>query len=99
MLAIEFNHNYKKLHNQTSAKLLYSEVRYGRNLNENFVEYDTENHFKINEDEQYLVLYFQGDDLIPFTTLRKANDENFYKYQKGEVYIIVIEEKKTIEKS
>lgn len=94
MKEIKFNRNYKKLHNQTFALLLDIRVAKGKHLDKEFIEYDTENEYKIEPEQKYLILYFIGDSKIPFTTLRKFNVENVWKYEKNEHYRIVVEEKK-----
>lgn len=94
MQEIKFNHNYKKLHNQKIALLVHTRIKTGKQLNEEFIKYDTDNKYKINEKQKYLILYFQGDKFIPFTTLRKFNKENIWKYNLMEKYKIVVEEQK-----
>lgn len=92
MNKIRFNRNYKKLHNQSFALLVNIRVKLGKELSEEFIEYDTDNEFKIDKEQKYLVLYFQGDKLIPFTSLRKFNDENIWKYEENQYYKIIVEE-------
>lgn len=100
MKEIRFNHNYKKLHNQTSAGLVYVGIlKSGNNFSKEFkefIDYDTEGQYKIEEDTAYLFLVFVGNDYFPFTTLRKLNKENTEKYvgREGKVFKIVIEEQK-----
>lgn len=96
MQQIKFNHNYKKLHNQKTALLVHTRIKTGKQLNEEFIKYDTDNKYKIDEKQKYLILYFQGNKFIPFTTLRKLNIENVKKYvgREGDFFNVVVEEQK-----
>lgn len=94
MQVIKFNHNYKKLHNQKTARLLSADFFYGKDLHKDFIEYDTDVKYKIDKNKEYLVLWLIGDKLIPFTTLRKFNKENANKYVLGERYKIVVKGEK-----
>lgn len=96
MKEIRFNHNYKKLHNQKTARLLSADFFYGKDLHKDFIEYDTEGQYKIEKDTTYLFLVFVGNNFFPFTTLRKLNKENIYKYVgcEGKIFNIVVEEQK-----
>lgn len=85
METIKFNRNYKKLHGQTSAILVYKDVMFPEQLKKEFIEYDTEGAYEI-VDHSYLVLYFVGNKYIPFSTLRKNNAENRKKYLDCELY-------------
>lgn len=91
---IKFCKNYSKLHNQTMATLVYVRLKMGKDLNKEFIEYDTDNEYQIEENQRYLILYFVGNKLIPFTSLRKLNQDNLLKYVEGEIYNIVVEEQK-----
>jgi hypothetical protein len=92
---INFNHNYKKLHNQTKAVLIQTAILKGKNIQKEFIDYDTDDQYKINKKEDYLYLVFVGDKMIPFTTLRKLNIENIKKYvgYEGDYFDVVVEEK------
>lgn len=79
-MIIKFNINYKKLHNQKEAILIWKDVSYSERLNKEFIDYDTEGSYVLEKDKSYLILYFVGDKGIPFTTLRKNNEENRRKY-------------------
>lgn len=96
MQAIEFNHNYKKLHNQETAILIKTLTIIGRNICKEFIEYDTDNNYKIEPNEKYLLMYFIGEYRIPFTTLRKCNKTNVLKYvgRTNELFKIVVKEQK-----
>lgn len=97
MKEIKFNHNYKKLHNQKKAKLLSFDFYYGKELNKDFIKYDTEGRYQIDKEQEYIKLLFRGDKGIPFTSLRKNNDENRKKYcglTSDTVFKIVVEEQK-----
>lgn len=94
---INFDHNYKKLHNQHIAVLINVAAVDGANMKnkKGFVKYDTDGKYEIDEKEKYLYLVFVGINMIPFTTLRKNNLENVEKYvgAEGDYFKIVIEEK------
>ena len=77
---IHFKKNFKKLHNQNWASVINVITVKGWELTEKFKEYDTENDYQINKDEKYLLIFLMGDEFIPFTTIRKFNDENILKY-------------------
>lgn len=77
---IHFLKNFKKLHNQQWATVLNVIVVKGWELSEKFKEYDTENEWDIKNYEEYLLIFLMGDEFIPFTTIRKYNDENVLKY-------------------
>lgn len=100
MQKIKFNRNYKKLHNQTSAGLVYVGIlRIGNVFSEKFkefIDYDTEGQYKIEEDTTYLFLVFVGNNYFPFITLRKMNEENIMQYvgMEGKIFEIVVEEQK-----
>lgn len=94
MNEIKFNKNYAKLHNQTLGKLIDVEVVSGRDLDDRFIAYDTENSYQLDLTKEYLVLYFSGLKRIPFTTIRKNNIENQMKYfpNTNKWFKIIIEE-------
>lgn len=89
MKEIIFKKNFKKLHNQEFALLLCIRVKFGKELCKEFIEYDTDNEYEIDKEQKYMILYFYGNKLIPFTSLRKFNNENVYKYQINEHYKII----------
>ena len=95
MEKIKFNRNYKKLHEQTEAKLVYFEIHYGKTLNEEYVKYDTDGKYTFVYNHKYIVLYFVGNKGIPFSSLRKLNKENKKKYfdKVGEKFKIIVEAK------
>lgn len=98
---IEFNNKYPKLHNQKRARLLAVITGFtGELLQSKFPDlmlYDTQRDdgrfFNINPDEKYILLMFCGEKGILFTTFRKDNDENFFKYNAliGQIFKIKIE--------
>lgn len=101
-LEIVFDSNYKKLHNQRTARLLglFSGIE-KRNFEEQmpyFYKYDCErpdgSFYELDPRQGYLLLFFEGERGILFTTLRKDNDENFWFYNAniGEVFKIIIKE-------
>lgn len=87
---IHFIKNFKKLHNQEWANILNVIVVKGWELTDKFKKYDTEEpekdqyetdeKFVIDEEQKYLLIFLMGDKFIPFTTIRKFNDENILKY-------------------
>ena len=89
---INFNRNYTKLHGQTMARLIDIGIRTGKRLCKEFIEYDTDGKFEIDEEQSYMILYFVGDKQIPFSSIRKENYENLEKYNEGEFYRIVVDE-------
>ncbi len=102
MKEIKFSRNYKKLYNQKKAVLIERFIVYPEELSKEFLDFDTDGgKYKLNMKQCYLVLYFIGDKKIPFTTLRKYNEENTSKYfnSVGEIFKIVVEKEKTKEKT
>ena len=105
---IHFRKNFKKLHNQQWASILNVIVVKGWELNDKFKKYDTEEtekdqyetneNFVIDEQQKYLLIFLMGDEFIPFTTVRKFNDENILKYCSPDetmgYFKIVIDEEK-----
>lgn len=76
MPVIKFSSNYPKLHNQTSARLLYVErIRIDQNTPPELLEYDTT---KADGSRYplptgiYLQLVFLGNFRIPFCTIRRS---------------------------
>ena len=95
MKEIRFNRNYKKLHNQTEALLVKIIERQGKDLSEEFITFDTDNQYPIQPNQYYFIMFFIGNKMIPFTTLRKYNNENMKNYNNiGNVFKIIIEEQK-----
>lgn len=99
---ISFDNNYPKLHNQTAAELLLviNDVS-GAMLNtvcERVTKYDTlrgdGKYYHIENDQVFMILVFLGDKGIPFTSIRKMNQENIDKYcdSVGEVFLIDVKE-------
>jgi hypothetical protein len=93
-LQIKFSHRYPKLHGQKSAQLLSVKLCDRSELSEKFIEYDTVyevepaigvcsesviGHYPL-PNGRYMVLLFQGDERIPFTTVRRYTDEKFRYY-------------------
>ena len=94
MNEIKFSKNYKKLHNQNKATLLWLTVGKAIELHPDFIEYDTEGQYEIKKDQKYILLVFLGINGIPFTSLRKFNDENVRRFvgKENQEFNIVIEE-------
>jgi hypothetical protein len=94
-LQIKFSHEYPKLHNQKSARLLAVEIAPVWDLLPDFVEYDTAygdgEHFVLPRGT-IIVLTFAGNNRIPFTTLRSYGHQKYawYKSQIGQTFEIVI---------
>lgn len=84
MPAIKFSHNYPKLHDQTSARLIGITLHSREEFTANFIEYDTVyegGHYPLPMGT-YMVLLFVGNELIPFTTVRPWTEEK-EKYYRG----------------
>lgn len=99
MKEIHFDYSHEKLHGQETAVLLLARYIY-LDGSDSFKAYDAEvSNFFESEIEPHsgadIFLLFLGADDIPFTTIRKANDENERRYfdAEGEVFKIVIDEK------
>lgn len=98
---IKFNNNYPKLHGQKRARLLAVITGFsGELLKSRFpdlVFYDTlrddGRYYDIKPDESYILLLFEGDKGILFTTFRKDNEENFVRYNTsiGQIFWIKVE--------
>ena len=109
MPEIKFSHDYPKLHAQKAARLLCVELRNRSELPEDFIEYDTvfiqeEGTFPGNRTGHYelpsgrlLVLVFLGNNLFPFTTVRRwtKEKERYYRNLVGTVMGIKIATIKT----
>lgn len=100
MNEIKFSKNYKKLHNQNKATLLWLTVGKPIELHPDFIEYDTEGQYEIKNDQKYIMLVFLGINGIPFTSLRKFNDENVKRFvgKENQEFKIIVEEEKKEEK-
>lgn len=96
-MRIGFSHNYSKLHNQTSAKLLNVEEVKKSDLDPDFIKYDTDGVFDLKYDT-YLKLLLIGNKGIPFTTLRRnvENLQNKYCKHIGEIFEIYVVEDNTV---
>lgn len=101
MKCIEFNHNYTKLHGTTRARLVEWQTVDTNHIDKAAIFYDTE---YWEDDERkfydlkpgvYLRLLLMSECGIPFTTYRKANDENAEKYCHaiGEWFEIYVKER------
>jgi len=83
-LKIKFSHDYPKLWGQTVGYLMAVEKIFYEDIMQDLIEYDT----KINDGEYYklygnefLILYFRGEKLIPFCTIRPYNKEKEEYYR------------------
>lgn len=100
MKRIGFSHNYTKLHGTTRARLVECETVDTNLIDEAAIFYDTEywddDGYKFYDLKPgiYLRLLLMSECGIPFTTYRKANDENAEKYCNavGEWFEIYIKE-------
>ena len=84
-MQIKFSHRYPKLHGQESALLLAVELRGLSDLTAKFIEYDTAfdgGHYPLPP-AHYMVLIFLGNEMIPFTTVRRWTEEKFRYYHSG----------------
>lgn len=93
-MQIKFSHDYPKLHRQKTAWLLKIDICDRSELSEVFVEYDTVydgGHYPL-PDGIYMVLLFQGNERIPFTTVRPwtTKKEQYYRDGVGEIFDIEI---------
>ena len=98
---IKFNNNYPKLHGQKTARLLAVITGFsGELLQKRFpdlVFYDTlrddGRYYDMKPDESYILLLFEGDKGILFTTFRKDNEENFVRYNTsiGQIFRVKVE--------
>lgn len=100
MKRIEFSHNFTKLHGTTKARLLEWQTKDSDFIDGEAILYDTEyweggkRKFYYLKPGLYLRLLLMGENGIPFTTYRKANNENVAKYcdSIGEWFEIVVNE-------
>lgn len=94
MNEIKFSKSYKKLHNQNKATLLWLSIVQGAELHPNFIEYDTDGKYQIKQEQKYIMLVFLGINGIPFTSLRKFNDENVRRFvgKENQEFDVVVEE-------
>jgi hypothetical protein len=103
LMQIKFSHSYPKLNSQKQAKLLAVEIYKRSDFSESFIVYDTmylapSGNFDLVEKfyplppAKYMVLVFLGNDLIPFTTVRRWTEEKFRYYSSsiGSIFDIVI---------
>ena len=104
---INFSHNYPKLHNQKTARLLAVEFRDRKELDEKMVIEDTLyiveegarkgcRAFYPLKTSKYMVLVFLGDKLIPFTTIRSCwppDKVEHYQSAIGQVFDLIVEVK------
>lgn len=98
-MKIKFSHDYPKLHGQKKATLLAVLKGESIKLDSDFIKYDTS---FIREDGTQacydlpaglvLVLFFIGDKLIPFTTVRRWTEEKekYYRANIGKNFEINI---------
>jgi hypothetical protein len=104
-MQIKFSHEYPKLHYQKSAQLLKVTLVDRSELSEKFIEYDTVytvepaigvcseavmGHYPL-PNGRYMILLFQGNEHIPFTTVRRFTEEKFRYYNSsvGKLFDIV----------
>lgn len=94
MERIGFTHNYSKLHEQTYAQVLMVRLVYKDSLNSEFIQYDTDGLFQLEDDDIFIELILLGNKGIPFTTLRSYTQKNADKYlrSKGTFFEIYVNE-------
>jgi hypothetical protein len=94
MPEIKFSHVYPKIHGQENAILLAVDCVPAKELDVDLVEYDTvydgDKHYEL-PGGMVLILTFQGNKKIPFTTIRRSNASKYlyYKRQIGQPFYIV----------
>ena len=101
MPTIKFSHHYPKLHGQTSAELLAVRTCTRDEMSAAFIEYDTAYEGEAGvvgptmyyplPRNKYMVLYFIGNERIPFTTVRRWTPEKctYYYEAVGQTFDIV----------
>ena len=101
MNVINFSHNYYKLWDQTTAKLIAVEdIEINDSTNEDLLEYNTkivDGTYYLLKNGKYIQLIFLGDKGIPFCTIRPAynkfgDKKKYYTGKIGEQFIIKIKE-------
>lgn len=97
-MVIKFSHDYPKLWGQKWATLLAVSKVYDRDVfSSKFIEYDTAfdgGHYPLPPGK-YIILTFQGNHMIPFTTVRRwtPEKEKFYHEKIHWDFDILIEKK------
>ena len=91
---IKFNDEYPKLWGQRKGKLLTVEMCDSSALSEKLLDYDcrrSDNTFYEIQEGLVIQLIFEGDEGIPFKTIRKYNHTklNFYLDNVGEDFELV----------
>jgi hypothetical protein len=101
MPKINFSAHYPKLYGQQNGRLLRVDCLPLAELPWDFLEYDTRQttgeHYKFPfKNAMVLILTFQGNRMIPFTTVRRSYAKKFlwYKSQIGQLFDIVVNEDK-----
>jgi hypothetical protein len=94
---LKFSHEYPKLWGQETAILLRCEEVQLEDLDPDLIEYDTcfddgprWGYYPLPKKGHYLLLTFQGEKKIPFTTLRRWTPRKaaFYEGAIGELFKI-----------
>jgi hypothetical protein len=102
ILKIKFSHDYPKLWDQTTAKLVYVGQIDGKNLSKPLIEYDTKQsgggYYPLPK-APLIQLVFLGNFGVPFCTLRLYTKEkwDYYTSCKDKEFKIVIGEEVAIE--
>lgn len=101
MPEIKFSHHYPKLHGQQWGRLLRVDCLPQKELPQDLLDYDTitvsGDRYKFPfQNSMCLILTFQGDRYIPFTTIRRSTAQKFmwYKHMIDKIFDIVINEEK-----
>lgn len=83
MAEISFNAKLSKMHNQGWGKLLAVDSLPFADLSEEFKAYDSEGGKESYPfgNSMVIVLTFQGQDLIPFTTVRSGSAASLVSYR------------------
>jgi len=74
---IDFSSQYGKLHWQKKARLIYVELKSFSEFGVDFHAYDSESLYVFDGTYRgkYILLVFLGENNIPFTTIRKDDEE------------------------
>jgi hypothetical protein len=102
-LKIEFKHDFRKIHRQTKARLVFMTVVDADSLHPDFKEYETlyfngsfnPKYFCTPSAGKVILLYFVGDKMIPFCAARpySHNKESFFRNQMGRIFQIRCKQK------
>lgn len=96
-MKIKFSHNYKKIAGITEARLIEVINVNLQNLSKEFIEYDTENIYKLPKTGNYMILIFHKEceaniSSNIFTTIRRRTDEKekYYRENLGKIFAVEV---------